>query len=261
MSDQSPTVSWNQFLAFSPLFAATKKAESVFWPGCAAMKLAPEVMLKTYQALQEEVPGLGFSSWCCGKPTFAAGSEGQKKKRQAQLAAYFAQTGIQRVYTLCPNCQLTLNKHTGVQVVPAWALLARYAQRHAVCAQGFAPRYILHDPCAARQDAASQQAARAILAARGVPFDEFAHCGAQALCCGRKNMLFLTNPKASQKMLQARLAEANGLPIVTYCESCVEAFTAAGHPAVHLLEVLFGAQARRGVLNRIKTAHRKDIHA
>jgi hypothetical protein len=74
-------------------------------------------------------------------------------------------------------------------------------------------------------------------------------------------MIFLTNPAASKKMLDARLVETNGLPIVTYCESCVESFRAAGHEAVHLLEVLFDAPAQRGVLNRNKNAHRKDFHA
>lgn len=261
MSAGNSMNTWNQFLAFSPLYAATNAAESVFWPGCAAMKLPPELLVKTWRALKEEVPGLGFSSWCCAKPTNAVGTHAQKQKRQGQLTAYFAKTGIRRVYTLCPNCLLALAKRTDVEVLPAWPLLAQYAQRTPMEATRFARQYILHDPCAAREDAASHDAARRILAARLVPHAEFAHCRAQARCCGRRDMIFLTNPAAGQKMLDARLAEANGLPVVTYCESCVEAFRAAGHEAVHLLEVMFDTPARRGVMNRIKNAHRKDFHA
>ena len=261
MSTGNPMNTWNQFLAFSPLYAATNPAESVFWPGCAAMKLAPELLVQAHRALAEEVPGLGFSSWCCAKPTNAVGTAAQKQNRQNQLTAYFAKTGIRRIYTLCPNCQLALGKRADMEVLSAWPLLAQHAEEHPQTAHHFTQPHALHDPCAAREDAASQDAARRILAARHTPHTEFAHCRAQARCCGRRDMLFLTNPAASQKMLHARLAEAEGLPIVTYCESCVEAFRAAGHQAVHLLEVLFDTPAPRSVLNRIKNARRKDFHA
>ena len=253
--------SWNQFLAFSPLYAATRPAENVFWPGCSAMKLAPEVLLKTYQALKEEIPELGFSSWCCGKPTNALGSTEQWEKRQTELTAYFDDFGILRLYTLCPNCLLTLSKRTDVEVISAWPLLASYAKKHLLGTESCKEKYILHDPCAANADAASQRAVREILLACGIDYIEFAHNGPNTRCCGRKNMLFLTNPPAAKKLLDARLKEADGLPVVTYCESCVEAFCAGEHSAVHLLEVLFNIPAKQSALNRIKNAHRKDFNA
>lgn len=261
MSGQNTVANLNQALAFSPLYAGARPAETVFWPGCAAMKLAPALLLKTFRALQMEIPALGFSSWCCAKPTFAVGSEKQQAKRQGQLAAHFAAGGIKRVYTLCPNCRLTLQRQPQIEVLPAWPLLAQFARQNAGEGTAFQGRYILHDPCAARADAASQKAARAILRAKGVAFAEFEHCGPKTHCCGRKDMLFLTDAAASQKMLQSRLGEAGGLPIVTYCESCVEAFRAAGHSAVHLLEVLFDMPVKRGATNRVRNAHRKEYHA
>ena len=255
------TVSWNQFLAFSPLYAASHPAENIFWPGCAAMKLAPELLLQTFRALGEEIPPLGFSSWCCGSPTNALGSAAQREKLQNRLTAHFENLGVLRLYTLCPNCLHTLGKRTDIEVFSAWPVLARYAKRHLLKTGVFNERYILHDPCAARADTASHQAAREILAARGTDYIEFVHNGPDARCCGRKNMLFLTDPPAAQKLLGTRLDESGGLPVVTYCESCVEAFRAGGHRAIHLLEILFDKPAHRSIFNRIKSAHRKDFHA
>ena len=254
MSGQA-AVSWNQFLSFSPLLAKTRAAEAVFWPGCAAMKLGGNLIGQAHTALGEMLPGLGFSSWCCAKPTFAAGKEAQKKKRADQLRRYFRDSGIKTVYTLCPNCRQTLAREFEVRVLSAWPLLADCAEARPFAATSFGTAiHRLHDPCAGRDDAASQEAARRILAARGMPYGEFVHCGARTRCCGRRDMLFLTKPDAARKMLDHRLAEAQGAPILTYCESCAEAFRGAGRESGHLLEALFDRRVPRSFGNRVSNA-------
>lgn len=242
---------WNQSLAFSAIYSKSKPAEAVFWPGCSAMKLEPGLMRQTFKAMTEEIPGLGFSSWCCAKPTMAIGTVGQKANREEQLTEYFAANKIKRVYTLCPNCLQTLGSRTDVEVYSAWPILARYVEKQSFHASIFQERYIIHDPCASKNDPLSQQAARQILRQKGVNFDEFDCSGAMTRCCGRINMLFLTDPEASGKMLRDRLEKAGPLPILSYCESCVETFRGAGHPAYHLLEVVFDQKARRGIIHRI----------
>ena len=247
-------VGWNQFFAFLPLFAASNPAESVFWPGCAAMKLDPGIIKQAYRALKHINPELGFSGWCCAKPTYSVGSRAQIQKRRSKLDAYFSHAGIKRLYTLCPNCRTALAENSDVEVFSAWTLLAEYAKLHTTPDKDSEPAYILHDPCGGRADVASQKAARDILDARGVAYSEFERRGCATECCGRKDMLFLTNPAASKKLLRKRLDEAATLPVATYCESCVEAFRSAGHKSVHLLEILFGKMVRRSVSNRIKNA-------
>lgn len=255
-------VSWNQFLSFSPLFSKTKAAEKVLWPGCAAMKLGAELISETYAVLRKVIPGLGFSSWCCAKPTFAVGAQSQKEKRSSQLYNYFEVNGIQTVYTMCPNCTRTLSREFDMEVMPVWQILADHAECRRVTAAAFmGAEYKLHDPCAGREDTASQAAARRILAARQVPYTEFSHSRAKTRCCGRRNMLFLTNPTASKMMLGARLAGAENAGIITYCESCVEAFRGERHESWHLLEVLFDRKAPRSVKNRILTANKETRNA
>lgn len=246
---------WNQALAFSPVYAASRAASTVFWPGCSAMKLEPELMRLTIEALGTEIPELGFSSWCCAKPTLAMGTTGQKQKREDQLSRYFAANGIRQVVTLCPNCRKTLGERTDIEVRSAWPILADFVRKHPQRAESFPGRYILHDPCASRNDEPSQLAARQILSDRGMEVAEFDHSASDTRCCGRINMLFLTNPESSRQMLQQRLQGTRSIPIVTYCESCVETFRGAGHEAIHLLEVIFDRPAARGIRQRLTNVH------
>ena len=247
----------NQSLAFSPVYAASTLTESVFWPGCSALKLEPELIHRTLESMKEEIPEIGFSSWCCGKPTLAVGTEKQKSTVNRQLTDYFANSGIRHVYSLCPNCIKTLGNRSDVTVHSAWPILARYTARHPGSSSAFPDQVILHDPCASRRDVLSQQAAREILTLRGIEPVEFSDNRQQTRCCGRLNMIFLTAPEISKKMLDERLAAAHDLPIATYCESCVESFRKAGRQSIHLLEVIFDQKADRGILNRLRNAHRR----
>lgn len=251
----------NQSLAFSPVYANSTEGESVFWPGCSAMKLEPSLIRRTYEALKEEIPDLGFSSWCCGKPTLAAGTEQQKAALERRLTRYFSDSGIHKIYTLCPNCMKTLGARSDVSVHSAWPILARYTARRPGTSASMPKLAVLHDPCASRHDESSQTAAREILALRGIETVEFDDNRKQTRCCGRINMVFLTDPVKSKGMLDHRLSAARDLPIVTYCESCVESFRGAGHPSFHLLEVIFDQTARRGVLHRLRNAHGRHHHA
>lgn len=254
-------VAVHQFLSFSPLFAKSGKGESLFWPGCSAMKLGGDLILQVFLALRQSIPELCFSSWCCAKPTFAVGNDAQKSKRNKQLIESFAKSGVKQIYTLCPNCTITLSKFTEIKVIPAWELLAEYAKKNSIHTHIFQERFILHDPCTARNDAISQSAVREILRMRNISFAEFENCGKSTRCCGRKDMLFVTNPVASTKVLNKRIADTRGLPIVTYCESCVEAFRIGGHEAVHILEILFGNSVDRSTVNRIINSRRRGFHA
>jgi Fe-S oxidoreductase len=252
---------FNQFLAFSPLYAATIPAESVFWPGCAAMKLSSSLMTQTWLVLREREPSLGFSSWCCGRPTLAIGGEGRRRKLSARLSAYFAGTGIKRVYALCPTCLLTLGEFPGVEAISAWPSLERHSNDRPMTASRFTEKFVLHDPCASKADHRSQTAIRRILDSRGVAFEEPRRNGSNARCCGRRNMAFLIDPEASRKRLRARLEDLGDFPIVTYCESCVEAFRSAKHKSVHLLEILFNSPSMRGSLNRVRNSRLQEPHA
>lgn len=250
---------WNQALAFSPLLAGSRDAAAVFWPGCAALKLEPRLLRAAYETLQRQVPGLGFSSWCCGKPTFSAGDSRHQQRRRGQLQAYLQRGGIRSAYTLCPNCHTTLERTFGLRTVSAWPLLAAVAEERPPGNPALPRRCRLHDPCAARRDTAAHQAAREILTAAGIDWREMAHSREKALCCGRKNMLFLTRPAQAEQLLTRRLAEAEGEAIVTYCESCVEAFRAGGGNAYHLLEILLGAPSRRSFFHRVTSARERGV--
>ncbi|WP_250229757.1 (Fe-S)-binding protein [Anaeropeptidivorans aminofermentans] len=256
MSHGNLVVKWNQALSFSPLMAKSTKGPSVFWPGCAALKLDSAFIGNAYNILKRSVPQLGFSSFCCGKPTFAVGIEKEKDKKNILLSKYFKEYGINTIYTLCPNCKLTLENKYNINVIPAWPVIAENLRADDKKDKIFKDTYILHDPCASREDKASHEAIRQILSYFEIDFQEFTHCKEKAQCCGRKNMIFLTEPETSKKMLQNRIKDANNLPIITYCESCVEAFREGHKEAFHILELIDGSFSERSFLNRINNANK-----
>lgn len=253
------TVRWNLALSFSPLLASAGKGEARFWPGCAALKLGEDLLRKTQAALQESVPDLGLCTWCCGKPAQALGTEIAQSYR-SKVRWFLRKEGIKTLYTLCPNCTATLPGLFEGEVVSAWPLLAEYAACHKTKTLNI-EHCFLHDPCMARHDKESQQAARAILQARGLPVKEFAQSGENTRCCGRKDMLFLTNPAASDTLLQSRVMQAGGHRIASYCESCTEAFLGTGASAVHLLEILFDTPCKRRFSSRLAVAQKERWHA
>ena len=258
MSRGLGTVSWNLALSFSPLLAAGGRGEARFWPGCAALKLGDGLLQKTRAALAESVPGLGLCTWCCGKPAQALGGEAVKKYH-GRVSRFLQKEGVKTLYTLCPNCTATLPGLFEGEVISAWPLLAQYADEHKE-GPPFLETCILHDPCMARRDEACQKAARQILQAREVRAEEFAQNGENTLCCGRKDMLFLTDPAASTRMLHRRVQEAGPRAIASYCESCTEAFLGAGNPAVHLLEILFNTPGKRQFSSRLAAAQKEKWH-
>lgn len=244
---------WNQKLAFSKLLSkSSTQCDSLFWPGCAALKLDPAVIKKSYELLKNAFPTIGFSSWCCGKPTFVLGSEREKEKRKEQIQLYLSTHGITMIYTLCPNCMDTLRQFSPVTIYSAFPVIA---EQMVYKGEKFDRFYFLHDPCPAEDE--TRQAARAILDAMKISYVS----NDQKACCGRKDMLFITNKQASERIMAQRKNEIKNKPVVSYCASCVDAFAQYDVEAYHLLELLFNTKKKRTFKNRIKTIYTKEIYA
>ena len=102
-----------------------------------------------------------------------------------------------------------------------------------------------------RKDAICQQAVRRLLALADVTLTEAARWGENTRCCGNFHMMRALDPDKSRAMRQARLGDLPaGLPIVSYCEGCLDAFRGEGRRTIHVLELLFGQSQSRGWGNR-----------
>ena len=156
---------------------------------------------------------------------------------------------MKRIYTACPNCTQELEGLGEYQVLPIWPVLAEHVGPEDI--QGPGGPATLHDPCPMRKDAICQQAVRRLLALADVTLTEAARWGENTRCCGNFHMMRALDPDKSRVMRQARLGDLPaGLPIVSYCEGCLDAFRGEGRRTIHVLELLFGQSQSRGWGNR-----------
>lgn len=238
----------HQALSFCKPLMRVSQGEAVFWPGCALMGLDPAILERTRQCLERVEPGIGVSSCCCGQPSRYLFPKAHVA-RQQRLRRLLEKRGVRRIYTACPNCTLELEKLGVCQVLPIWPVLAACMAPGDV--QGPGGPATLHDPCPMRKDASCQQAARQLLALAGAELTEAERSGEGTRCCGNFHMMRALDPDKSRAMRQARLGDfPAGLPIVSYCEGCLDAFRGEGRRTLHLLELLFGQSQSRGWGNR-----------
>ena len=246
-------MAFQQGLSFSPLLLRVPKAEAVFWPGCALMKLDPEILSKTAEVLRREEPSLKIAAGCCGQPSVYLFPE-EGEKRQKKLAALLKKQGVRRIYAACPNCILELQKLGEFEIIPIWLPLAKH-----LTAADLVPteeRFVWHDPCPIRHDPWQLQAVRELLALSGCDYTE----PGNIRCCGNVHMLRSRNPEQSASIRCRRLAELDGeRTIASCCEGCLDAFRTEGRDTCHLLEILFGKSKKRSWGNRIQTTKQAPL--
>ena len=238
-------MAFQQGLSFSPLLLRVPKAEAVFWPGCALMKLEPEILEKTAEILRREEPDLKIAAGCCGQPSVYLFPE-QGGKRQKKLGALLKKRGIRRIYAACPNCILELQKLGEFEIIPIWLPLAKHLTASEIIYTE--ERFAWHDPCPIRNDPRQLQAVRELLALSGCDYTE----PGNIRCCGNIHMLRSKNPAQSAAIRRRRLAELDEeCTIASCCEGCLDAFRSEGRDTCHLLELLFGRSEKRSWGNRI----------
>ena len=246
-------MAFQQGLSFSPLLLRVPKAEAVFWPGCALMKLDPAILDKTVEILRREEPGIALAAGCCGQPSVYLLPE-QGEKRQKRLAALLKKQGVRRIYAACPNCILELRKLGEFEIIPIWIPLAEHlTAADLTTAEG---RFVWHDPCPIRHDPRQLEAVRELLALSGCHYTE----PGNIRCCGNVHMLRSRNPAQSAAIRRRRLAELDEDRIIaSCCEGCLDAFRTEGRDTCHLLELLFGRSKARSWGNRFRNTKKAPL--
>ena len=239
----------HQAASFSPPLARVGRSEAVFWPGCALMGLGPELLERVRTVLEREEP-MGLSACCCGQPSRFLFPKAFPRRRE-KLRRLLERRGGKRVYTACPNCALQLRELGTVDVRPIWPVLAAHLRREDLSGPG--GTYVIHDPCPLRAFPEEREAVRSLLALAGVTLAEPEHTGAHTLCCGNYHMMRALDGTRSEAMRRRRTAEfPDGMPVVSCCEGCLDAFRGEGLTGVHVLELLFGLAGDRGWGRRLR---------
>lgn len=263
MNSKEIAVKSHQLLSFNGIFSTTGKGKDVFWPGCAVLAMGEEITNKTYDLLKTSVPGLTYSTSCCGKPSRYINGGKDFKKRKELLERTFQEKGTKNIYTLCPNCFITLGEFSQVKVQSAWRLIDEYfPESSRGILEGTA--FSLHDPCPIVKDIEAAEYARSILRKMGIQVMEFKNNRENTMCCGKKNMLMALEPEKGMKMFQQRALQAPTKNIVTYCASCRDTFKQNSFASYHILELLFQAEGYSSWMNRyraVKSMKRRNEDA
>lgn len=243
----------HQLLSFNKIFASTNRSSTLFWPGCSLMSLDPDIIKETYKILKIKDKNMGISSFCCGKPSLYVENSRNFKSRLNKVTKILNKNSTKTIYTACPNCFNTLKKYTDYEIKSIWPIIDEFFPKDKINILKN-QEFILHDPCASRNNNEVHIATRNILKQLGIKILEFTNNKNNSQCCGKKNMLMVLNNKIGMKILNSTSKEAISKKIVSYCASCVDSFKIINIESFHVLELIFSKYSKKksSWLNRFK---------
>lgn len=248
-------VKWNQLLAFLPLMMKTSVSESVFFPGCAFMKLDKKIIDGTHNLLKKYDKKIGLSTCCCAKPSKVLGEEYYNKKVNL-LVKQLKEAKVRKVYVACPNCNINLREISekydlNLEVIPIYDIICKLVNKN--------EKYYLvdeeisiHDPCRMREYPETIENVRLILDTIGQKYCEPKHSKRNTSCCGNINMIHVINPEKSKIIRDIRFKDFIGKTVLSYCNGCLYSVSKTGLKGIHICELLFGKSNKNSAINRIK---------
>ena len=222
---------------------------TVFFPGCTLPGVRSEQTWQLFLLLQKHIPDLGIVFDCCNKPSHDLGFQGRFEKRLQPKVERLQSHGVTKIITACPSCYQIFQQYAEeLEVATVYTyLVGRIPRSKAECAT----EYTLHDACTVRFEPEIHKAVRELVLAKGIKISEMVHSRAATLCCGEGGSAACIGGGSASDWRGKRVAEAGGLPILTFCAGCTLRLKSAN--AHHLLDLLFGSLPSTGVsyLNRL----------
>ena len=222
--------------------------EWLFFPGCQLPASMPEQTAAVYDYLCENLSGgVGFFLACCGAPARWSGRPKFTGQTVAFLRETWVQAGRPQVILACASCSLFFKAELAeIPTVTLWNVLADLPGSTGTA---MAETLALHDPCAARDDAATQACVRKLLAELKQPTEELPLSGPTTRCCGYGGLASAANPALGEEYVRDR-ANDTGRNLLAYCVMCRDRFRSIGKPALHLLDLMFPADSPEAALSR-----------
>ena len=213
----------------------------VFFPGCQAGAIAPDVVTEAYEDLCRRTEGgVALMLGCCGAISEWAGRYEMTEKVNEQLKQELAKLGDPMIIAGCPSCMKQLKESLGVRVTGIWEILKEIGLP--AQAKGLEIPVAIHDACGARGDAQTQDIIRELLADMGCTVVNTEYSRDLSPCCGYGGLTSCANKEMADKMTEKCL-ERSDAPYITYCMACRDRFVREGRESRHILELLYGINA------------------
>jgi uncharacterized membrane protein YdjX (TVP38/TMEM64 family)/Fe-S oxidoreductase len=224
-------------------FSYYESAGTVFWPGCGLAAHQPGVVRRVSEILNRRLrKPVGLVLDCCFAPVHELGDAETALAALREIGERLRKSGVRRVVTGCLNCQKLLSAHLSeIEVLFVLEMLPPelFEKREM-------ESFYLHHPCPTsfREDIRGRARAAA---GSGPPSLLGISEESDAHCCGNGGGLSVLDTALANRFLDRIMREADDRMIVTYCTGCQNCFLKGGRKAIHLLECLPGARARRRV--------------
>ena len=194
------------------LQAKGKKAEIVFWVGCAGSfddraKKITKAFVKLLNKTETSFAVLGTEESCTGDPAKRAGNEFLFQMQALQNIATLNAYEVTKIVTTCPHCFNTLKNEYpelggNFEVIHHTQLLKQLLKEEKLSIQGGkfkGKRITFHDPCYLGRANGEYEAPRDLLRKLEVELVEMKRCKTNGLCCGAGGAQMFKEPEPGSK--------------------------------------------------------------
>jgi Fe-S oxidoreductase len=212
-----------------------------FFPGCSLSAYSPDIVIKTYDHLREQLPGTGIILNCCGAPSHCIGDREKFEEITNNLQSEMKKLGASGLIIACPECYRTI-KHNApeINIKSLYELMADLELPEGI-ENHDAYTFSLHDSCTARDEAKFMDGVRDLVKRMGYDIEEMQYSKEMTRCCGAGGMVPYVDLELYLNQADKRAGEAL-YDMLTYCATCRETFAAVGKPSIHILDLLFNPE-------------------
>jgi Fe-S oxidoreductase len=212
------------------------RSRYLFFPGCQLGASDPRYVSESYRFLLGHWPDTALALGCCGAPAEWAGDTALLEAKTGRLREAWVDLGRPTAVFACPTCMLMFGRH--LPEITGIFLYQRLQERGPVQPGAGRVRASVFDPCACRKEPELRRTVRALAERAGCDLEPLP--GEDLMpCCSYGGQVAVAHPAYARYVVQAR-TQAGPHPYVTYCSNCRDSFAAAGKPAWHVLDLVFG---------------------
>ena len=214
-----------------------KKAEIVFWVGCAGSfddraKKITKAFVKLLNQTEVSFAVLGTEESCSGDPAKRSGNEFLFQMQALQNIATLNAYEVTKIVTTCPHCFNTLkNEYPDLggnyEVIHHTQLLKKLLKEEKLTIQGGkfkGKRITYHDPCYLGRANQIYEAPRELLQKLDAELIEMKSCKSKGLCCGAGGAQMFKDAEKGNKEINIERTqdaiEVNADYIATGCPFC-----------------------------------------
>lgn len=214
------------------------ECQRFFFPGCNLSAYSPDLVIKTYAHLQDNLPGTGIILGCCGGPSHDIGDQSRFQDMLEKVTSEMETAGTSELIVACPHCYHTFKENAPyIQLRSVYEVMAEHGLPERAKAQN-GRAFAIHDSCQTRYESKIQDSARAIVKELGYKIEEMEFSKDMTRCCGMGGMAAYVDFKLANKITNRR-AKETPLNMLSYCASCRDAFALVGKASLHVLDLVF----------------------